>query len=71
MIGIAQNSHGLFSRGGGTIVVKDSRGDIRAFFGHVCGPRYLHTFFRDAPDLDRFYARMNQFQAPNAACKQR
>lgn len=62
VIGLAQNSHGLFVRGGGTIVVKDSRGNIRAFFGHVCGPNYLRTFFRDLPDLDHFYVRMKQLK---------
>ena len=29
------SSHG--SRGGGTVVTKDSNGTIRIFFGHVCG----------------------------------
>ncbi len=69
VIGTDKNSHGLFARGGGTIVVKDSRGQIRAFFGHVCGPHYLQTFFRDITDLDRFYARMNQFRFTEQALR--
>lgn len=58
VIGLAQNSHGLFVRGGGSRVVKDSRGSVRAFFGHVCGPHYLQTFFRETPSLEGFYARL-------------
>jgi hypothetical protein len=61
IIGFSQNSHGPFARGGGTIVVKDSRGNVRAFFGHVCGPHYLQTFFRETPDLDHFYARLKHW----------
>src|SRR5690349_12928592 len=37
VIGLSANSHGVWVRGGGTVVVKDSRGQVRAFFGHVCG----------------------------------
>lgn len=42
--GVAKNSHGMFSRsnGGGTVVLKDSRGRVRCFFGHVCGGGNLH-----------------------------
>ncbi len=37
--GVAKDSHALYSDwyGGGTVVVKDSRGRVRCFFGHVCG----------------------------------
>src|SRR5262249_39307224 len=38
--GFCRDSHG-FTRGAGTLVVKDSRGATRAFFGHVCGPEAL------------------------------
>ncbi len=41
VFGLAQSSHGMWKRGGGTFVVKDSKGQIRAFFGHVCGPGHL------------------------------
>jgi len=36
MFGLAQGSHGIWKRGGGTVVTKDSNGDIRSFRGHVC-----------------------------------
>jgi hypothetical protein len=62
IIGFAQNSHGISVRGGGTLVVKDSRGNVRAFFGHVCGPHYLRTFFCETPDLDGFYARLKRLE---------
>lgn len=38
MFGLAQGSHGIWKRGGGTVVTKDSNGDIRSFRGHVCWP---------------------------------
>lgn len=39
LLGIGRDSHGPLSRytGGGTFVMKDSRGRMRCFFGHVCG----------------------------------
>jgi hypothetical protein len=49
---------GLFRWGGGTIVVKDSRGKIRAFFGPISGTRGLAMIFVGTSDLDAFYARM-------------
>src|SRR5262249_30232056 len=39
VIGVSDDSHA--SAWGGTVVVKDSTGRVRAFFGHVCGPRFL------------------------------
>ncbi|WP_020470875.1 hypothetical protein [Zavarzinella formosa] len=54
--GKSQSSHGMWLRGGGTMVIRDSKGQVRAFFGHVCGPRYLewaHGYF--LPSLDAFY----------------
>ena len=37
--GVAKDSHALYAQwtGGGTVVLKDSRGRVRCFFGHVCG----------------------------------
>ncbi len=35
LIGRAQDSHGMWRRGGGTVVIRDSRGATRVFFGHV------------------------------------
>jgi hypothetical protein len=39
VVGVVKDSHGMYSRlkGGGTVVLKDSRGRVRCFFGHVCG----------------------------------
>ena len=36
IFGYGIDSHG-FAFGGGTLVIKDSRGRTRVFFGHVCG----------------------------------
>ena len=38
IFGVAQGSHGLWRRGGGTVVTKDSNGDMRSCRGHVCSP---------------------------------
>jgi hypothetical protein len=38
MFGLAQGSHGVWKRGGGTVVTKDSNGDTRSYYGHVCWP---------------------------------
>lgn len=50
----AQNSHGGFWNGGGTLVVKDSNGDLKTFHkGHVCGS---NIFISDEQkDLKSFY----------------
>ena len=57
--GKSQSSHGMWLRGGGTLVVRDSRGQVRAFFGHMCGPRYMEWAFGDRnPSLDAFYDRV-------------
>ncbi len=59
LFGHGVNSHGL-RVGRGTLVVKDSRGQVRIFFGHVCGTNQ----FLDNPDfwqfqsLNNFYARV-------------
>jgi len=60
MFGLAQNSHGIWLRGNGTVVLKDSRGHVRAFFGHVCGAGALAMRLRAAPDLNAFYARLKE-----------
>jgi hypothetical protein len=53
IFGFCTDSHS--SMWGGTIVVKDSGGQIRAFFGHVCGCEYLDWRLRDTKSLDDFY----------------
>ncbi len=57
VLGIGRDSHSMMSkyRGGGTVVVKDSRGRVRCFFGHVCGCG-MQTF--DARSLDEFYKKL-------------
>jgi hypothetical protein len=55
LYGRAQNSHGNW-RDGGTVVVRDSSGQTRAFLGgHVCGNGFLREAFDGAPDLKSFY----------------
>jgi hypothetical protein len=62
VFGKSQNSHGCWRRGGGTLVVRDSRGRVRAFFGHICGPRYMQDAYgRDNPSLDAFYGRVLEY----------
>ena len=38
IFGLAQGSHGIWRRCGGTVVTKDSNGVTRSFRGHVCWP---------------------------------
>jgi hypothetical protein len=49
IFGICEDSH--TSPEGGTIVVKDSNGRIRAFFGHVCGSTWLAFLTREWESL--------------------
>lgn len=39
ILGVSASSHDMYSEwfGGGTVVLKDSRGRVRCFLGHVCG----------------------------------
>ncbi len=53
VFGICTDSH--VSPEGGTIVLKDSTGKIRVFFGHVCGSQYLGTVFLTTESLDEVY----------------
>src|SRR5262249_8059574 len=54
IFGVCADSHG--SHWGGTIVVKDSTGKVRAFFGHVCGPSYLENILSyKGGSLKEFY----------------
>jgi hypothetical protein len=57
------NSHGLHP-GHGTLVLRDSRGRVRIFFGHVCGPNggldWLATA-RQPMTLDGFYDMLAEF----------
>jgi len=53
-----QPSHGIWYTGGGTVVVKDSNGQMRAFFGHVCvaSPNAIGHY--EGKDLAQFYEYM-------------
>jgi hypothetical protein len=62
VFGKSQDSHGIWRRGGGTLVVRDSQGRVRAFFGHMCGPRYMEDAFgTNNPSLDAFYDRVVEY----------
>jgi hypothetical protein len=52
VFGISDDSHR--SHWGGTVVVKDSTGRVRAFLGHVCGPNYFRRL-KDSRSLAEFY----------------
>ena len=71
VMGLSQDSHAQNKPGGGTIAVKDSRGAVRAFFGHVCGPEWLGACFGRAQSLDGLYARLQdkfqEYEWPQAA----
>jgi hypothetical protein len=55
IFGYGIDSHG-FSVGRGTLVVKDSRGKVRIFFGHVCGENAQLLYPpHDVSTLDGFY----------------
>lgn len=55
VMGLSWDSHDTTSPNGGTVVVRDSRGRTRAFFGHVCGPQMLENIFQGFPTLDAVY----------------
>jgi hypothetical protein len=57
VMGKCQNSHSD-ADGGGTVVLKDSRGEIRIYFGHVCGKGALSALFRGGSDLNSLYEYM-------------
>ncbi len=61
VFGVSEDSHA--SPEGGTIVLKDSRGRVRAFFGHVCGPRYLEGVLLSAETLDGVYEELQTGKA--------
>lgn len=62
LIGRSRNSHGLWRRGGGTVVIRDSRGDTRVFFGHVCGEKILTWAFGEHSDLSSFYRSVKEHE---------
>lgn len=60
VLGVGRDSHALMAKycGGGTVVVKDSRGQVRCFFGHVCGSGGHEGYMSQAGTLDEFYTRL-------------
>jgi hypothetical protein len=60
IFGVSEDSHA--GRDGGTIVVKDSSGKVRAFFGHVCGPDMLQDMVTQSGSLVEFYYSLSQSQ---------
>ena len=48
------DSHG--GRGGGTIVTRDSSGEIHVFFGHVCGDLFVNE-----ETLEKFYTSLRDY----------
>ena len=56
--GRSSNSHGMWIRGGGTIVVRDSVGRTRVFFGQVCGRYDLGARGSEPISLDAYYEGM-------------
>ena len=48
IIGICKDSHS--SMFGGTIVLRDSTGTVKSYFGHVCGNHYLGRTIKGSGD---------------------
>jgi hypothetical protein len=70
VFGADRDSHAY--RDGGTVVIKDSTGRVRAFFGHVCGG-ILAGVLQRAKSLDDVYAddqwrvhHFNEYHFPDA-----
>ena len=63
VFGRAVQSHKLVTKGG-TLVLKDSRGRVRVYYGHVCssGGSHMSAYGDRAKSLDEFYARMIEFK---------
>lgn len=55
------SEHSYMNPQGGTIVVKDIRGRVRAFFGQVADMDYLGDLLRHAESLDSLYEMLGRF----------
>ena len=53
VFGVDRDSHR--NSDGGTVVVKDSTGKVRVFFGHVCGCQIAHPM-SSSNSLEEFYS---------------
>jgi len=62
--GVGVNSHSS-KRAKGTLVLRDSRGQVKSFVGHVCGRRWMPGYFptnhRDFTNLEAFYAFLKEW----------
>ncbi len=61
VFGVSYDSHA--GRDGGTIILKESSGKVRAFFGHVCGPDMLQDTISRTGSLAEFYYVLSQGQS--------
>jgi hypothetical protein len=65
--GVGIDSHS-WRRAKDTLVVRDSRGQVRAFVGHVCGPNWMPRYFPpNHPSfmtLEAFYAFLAEWGKP-------
>jgi hypothetical protein len=59
VFGLCKDSHGYWHSGGGTMVVRDSTGRSRVFFGHICGTQYLSSF-TNLQSLQEFYEKLKK-----------
>jgi hypothetical protein len=62
--GVGIDSHS-WRRAKDTLAVRDSRGQVKVFVGHVCGPTWMPNYFpKDHPDfttLEAFYAFLTEW----------
>jgi hypothetical protein len=67
LFGIATDSHrdflGIRPDPGGTVVLKDSRGQVRVFYGHICGAGRSSFSYptNRVQNLDQFYAKLVEY----------
>jgi hypothetical protein len=59
IFGISTDSHQLISRGG-TVVLKDSSGKTRVFYGHVCTREGLQYLIDNHESVGEFYTSLSQ-----------
>jgi hypothetical protein len=59
LFGIEVASHQIFSKGG-TVVIRDSLGRTRVFYGHVCSIGNTQYFADNSKDLNDFYTKFQQ-----------
>lgn len=56
--GVGVDSHS-YRAARDTLMLRDSRGQVKVYVGHVCGPNYVSTYYTTVPNLknlDDFYA---------------